>query len=180
MTRASTSRDHPRACGEHATITTTSSIESGSSPRLRGTHAARLRNAVVRRIIPALAGNTIPAGSRNSNRRDHPRACGEHSTPPMSATLSTGSSPRLRGTPAAVWFYPVRRGIIPALAGNTDGACAQCGMVRDHPRACGEHSKGKDKAKPVVGSSPRLRGTRRRHALGHRIAGIIPALAGNT
>ena len=54
----STSTVHPRAGGEHmATARTTSSL-SGSSPRRRGTHVAKLPMINWERFIPAQAGNT--------------------------------------------------------------------------------------------------------------------------
>ena len=49
---------HPRACGEHASITTTVSYLGGSSPRLRGA-LRRLHDWIAkRRLIPAPAGST--------------------------------------------------------------------------------------------------------------------------
>ena len=53
-------------------------------------------------------------------------------------------------------------------------------MIRDHPRACGEHPA---KAVPewnVMGSSPRLRGAPCCHSSRPQPPGIIPALAGST
>ena len=74
----------------------------------------------------------------------------------------------------------VRRGIIPACAGNTCSKRNHLNIVGDHPRVCGEHTRFVVKSKVAVGSSPRVRGTlwlRRRE---NRRAGIIPACAGNT
>ena len=50
--------DHPRVCGEHFTVTIPEAFNSGSSPRMRGTH--RLLGIMYSfiRIIPAYAGNT--------------------------------------------------------------------------------------------------------------------------
>ena len=51
-------RDHPRVCGEHAVSASDSIMQTGSSPRMRGT---LLWYGVVYRyygIIPAYAGNT--------------------------------------------------------------------------------------------------------------------------
>ena len=86
----------------------------------------------------------------------------------------------MRGTLVAVALSLWYTGIIPALAGNTDGVLAASKRLRDHPRACGEHDDGDVLASSEEGSSPRLRGT-----LPHGLAdladlGIIPALAGNT
>ena len=50
---------HPRACGEHLPSILGADTAHGSSPRLRGTHTAAVENAVLRRFIPAPAGNTL-------------------------------------------------------------------------------------------------------------------------
>ena len=73
-----------------------------------------------------------------------------------------------------------RRGIIPALAGNTYGKPRTPSAAGDHPRACGEHKGYKFRRSKGMGSSPRLRGTRDRSTGRHSHGGIIPALAGNT
>ena len=132
----------------------------GSSPRMRGTPRRRLLLAAESGIIPAHAGNTRIPARRRMEDRDHPRACGEHTTKTLPLGHYTGSSPRMRGTPDL--HVAVRRvdGIIPAHAGNTRTAI---------PRQWGPR-----------GSSPRMRGTRSL-GLPLRVAlGIIPAHAGNT
>ncbi len=143
-------------------------------------HAIYLRSSMYMRIIPALAGNTSPAGAHHPHPRDHPRACGEHSICCCASLIVVGSSPRLRGTrkrEVAAWRGV---GIIPALAGNTLRVLTSSVSTGDHPRACGEHSYQCSKALCSLGSSPRLRGTRQVRACGRDRHGIIPALAGNT
>ena len=49
---------HPRLCGEHSKSSAGARMPDGSSPPVRGTHAARERDNVVERFIPACAGNT--------------------------------------------------------------------------------------------------------------------------
>src|SRR6218665_1049114 len=49
---------HPRGCGEHVGTLGDDSSRTGSSPRVRGTHARYPRVNVVHRFIPAGAGNT--------------------------------------------------------------------------------------------------------------------------
>ena len=131
-------------------------------------------------IIPALAGNTNRCLPRMKYRRDHPRACGEHCEPPAVSVGGAGSSPRLRGTRR--WRVPngSRRGIIPALAGNTACRRPSARSAWDHPRACGEHAGVDPLTLSTVGSSPRLRGTRSFSSSSSALFGIIPALAGNT
>ena len=50
--------DHPRACGANAAIFCTVDGICGSSPRMRGKLEPLTVNAVIRRIIPAHAGQT--------------------------------------------------------------------------------------------------------------------------
>ena len=49
---------HPRAGGEHSSLTAVTAPSSGSSPRGRGTHRIRLFLSAPLRFIPARAGNT--------------------------------------------------------------------------------------------------------------------------
>ena len=53
-------------------------------------------------------------------------------------------------------------------------------MRWDHPRACGEHACERGGFTPLLGSSPRLRGTQNGVHTARGFIGIIPALAGNT
>ena len=92
--------------------------------------------------------------------RDHPRACGEHS--------SRCARP------------PVVCGIIPAHAGNTGHDLRSWRHHRDHPRACGEHSPFQAISRFSMGSSPRMRGTQGWKIRNAETSGIIPAHAGNT
>ena len=111
---------------------------------------------------------------------DHPRVCGEHFACHQTSFLVSGSSPRMRGTP--VLDPPCRRrfGIIPAYAGNTIVAGVSLSCSRDHPRVCGEHGDETQESIEDLGSSPRMRGTRRVVKIVEFRTGIIPAYAGNT
>ena len=71
-------------------------------------------------------------------------------------------------------------GIIPAHAGNTPRRCGHAPHMRDHPRACGEHSPAETPTRSNRGSSPRMRGTPVGLGRFGRVGGIIPAHAGNT
>ena len=91
--------DHPRACGELSWNEETPAWETGSSPRMRGTHPAVRVTHNLARIIPAHAGNSL-AGI-------------------VSVRRTCGSSPRMRVTRLS---NSSRRGywrIIPAHAGNS-------------------------------------------------------------
>ena len=172
--------DHPRVCGEHIKQLVAGFSEQGSSPRMRGTHRQLPVHVTIRGIIPAYAGNTRRAVRSALPRGDHPRVCGEHNPTVQSATGSTGSSPRMRGTPAGRARPVNAPGIIPAYAGNTVLVFWCLSRFWDHPRVCGEHGQ-LDMAELVdQGSSPRMRGTRRTWVALCRWWGIIPAYAGNT
>ena len=92
-----TSRDHPRACGEHNTTSRSTPRSLGSPPRMRG--APLVADPVSRRdgIIPAYAGSTATPTGPGSLPRDHPRVCGEHYGSDGHTLTLTGSSPRMRG-----------------------------------------------------------------------------------
>ena len=173
----------------------------GSSPRVRGTQLRRGRSHVHHRFIPACAGNSLPWWARQRTPTVHPRVCGELVEDVPLATPSTGSSPRVRGTPRAEPRRAGRRRFIPACAGNSyeevlaqllaDGSSPRVRGTRPrstprtrpravHPRVCGELGPAAGYASALTGSSPRVRGTRRdgrRRRLRRR---FIPACAGNS
>ena len=131
--------DHPRVCGEHRTAVAERVENQGSSPRMRGTHAARVLPGHRPGIIPAYAGNTYVYPRNPLRRGDHPRVCGEHVILHQLLFAVRGSSPRMRGTPARSQCCVCCPGIIPAYAGNTCLTSGSAARRRDHPRVCGEH-----------------------------------------
>ena len=111
--------DHPRVCGEHRMLAAVLAVLEGSSPRMRGTLFGRQPPRLNRGIIPAYAGNTSTSCRVTGFRRDHPRVCGEHVVSDVLFAVDSGSSPRMRGTPALATSSTSTVGIIPAYAGNT-------------------------------------------------------------
>ncbi len=71
---------HPRACGEHSTRPSPSTLYAGSSPRMRGTRKMTLGERIKLRFIPAHAGNTVSINGVSWHITVHPRACGEHTS----------------------------------------------------------------------------------------------------
>ena len=71
-------RDHPRMCGEHMFTDDGYTLESGSSPHVRGARFVRWFPFRSLGIIPACAGSTSCARRHSCPWRDHPRMCGEH------------------------------------------------------------------------------------------------------
>ena len=86
----------------------------------------------------------------------------------------------MRGTHYLACSIAARVGIIPAYAGNTCNGSRRLPSMRDHPRVCGEHWMPLAANCAVVGSSPRMRGTRIGDSVDEASDGIIPAYAGNT
>ena len=98
--RPSRHADHPRACGELGSRSPGPRFSVGSSPRMRGTLNPEDPDSYLSRIIPAHAGNSLPSRLHEGVGSDHPRACGELPFGLTSVSGTTGSSPRMRGTPA--------------------------------------------------------------------------------
>ena len=174
------SRDHPRICGEHVLSDEAFVRSQGSSPHMRGTRACRDHVLVASGIIPAYAGNTPGTRGTAWSAGDHPRVCGEHTPRIDGGTISRGSSPRMRGTPAGPVPDVRAGGIIPAYAGNTPIASSPVPPTWDHPRVCGEHISSSTFASSTLGSSPHMRGTLVPFVDFSPCRGIIPAYAGNT
>ena len=171
---------HPRVCGEHYDRQRKRLLGNGSSLRVRGTLISVALPRSSKRFIPACAGNTRHCRGGSDATSVHPRVCGEHPKPVISAFNKSGSSPRVRGTQWSAHCYKYFWRFIPACAGNT--ARVHGGFVRRsvHPRVCGEHNGWRWRDIFARGSSPRVRGTRTR-AFDHSQHGrFIPACAGNT
>ena len=92
--------DHPRVCGEHLGGNQSSSPAAGSPPRMRGTHDVGGKQTQLIGITPAYAGNTNELAWPVCAAWDHPRVCGEHISVDKCHISTTGSPPRMRGTPS--------------------------------------------------------------------------------
>ncbi len=172
-------RIHPRACGERRYGTGMIWSCTGSSPRLRGTHAGQPPRIVLNRFIPAPAGNAFYPRCFAIARPVHPRACGERLRRRIMPNALHGSSPRLRGTRDLGVVQPVSRRFIPAPAGNARACRGWWPVASVHPRACGERSQSRWPFGQGIGSSPRLRGTRAEIGANGQRHRFIPAPAGN-
>ena len=155
-------------------------MDTGSSPRVRGTHKARGAGGAGDRFIPAGAGNTANRALPVNRPPVHPRGCGEHVLWSVGLPPGVGSSPRVRGTPHPVVALRTSIRFIPAGAGNTLSTLASLSTLAVHPRGCGEHHAIKPFNGFWIGSSPRVRGTHRQHRRRRGDHRFIPAGAGNT
>ena len=130
----------------------------GSSPLSRGIRQQRPCDWAHKRIIPALAGNTLVIGHDEHDGGDHPRSRGEYSDTGLSDFVAQGSSPLSRGILQLVGIVNTRHRIIPALAGNTPQALLLQRTPADHPRSRGEYATVCPAVTFCPGSSPLSRG----------------------
>ena len=131
------------------------------------------------RFIPAPAGNRLMPCGQSWVSAVHPRACGEQSLVGDRGIVYDGSSPRLRGTVAAMLPSIAATRFIPAPAGNRHRAASAGLGTPVHPRACGEQEVKKIYDETTHGSSPRLRGTDLTRVASSEAIRFIPAPAGN-
>ena len=132
-------RDHPRSRGEYAFAAPARKSQTGSSPLSRGIRGSSLMARAIRRIIPALAGNTTNAKGHEQTNSDHPRSRGEYGHGTGQSMFLPGSSPLSRGILGSIDTTLDIVGIIPALAGNTPSLKKSRNGRRDHPRSRGEY-----------------------------------------
>ena len=116
--------------------------------------------------------------NRNSEQQDHPRVCGEKSTPFGALWATLGSPPRVRGkvheeVRNKLWF-----GITPACAGKRHCIHASIMSCEDHPRVCGEKARTLIAWEEPQGSPPRVRGKESNAKTGQKARRITPACAG--
>ena len=130
--------DHPRVCGEKASVLSFCSLRGGSPPRMRGKVCYLGCISVSTGITPAYAGKRGHSFFGARHFRDHPRVCGEKNGLAIITSVLMGSPPRMRGK--------VR----------ISGRFFFC--TRDHPRVCGEKPNFQTDDRPACGSPPRMRG----------------------
>ncbi len=167
--------------------------DRGSSPRWRGRRGDECGNDARAGLIPALAGTTrIMAPATSPNSRAHPRAGGDDLG---TAGRETAASSSRRAHPRAGGDDPATAGrgledaggLIPALAGTTDGPRWRGRSTREAPRdrlipaLAGTTPKWLQVGRGLgEGLIPALAGTTPVTRAASRAGGLIPALAGTT
>ena len=130
--------DHPRVCGEKASLMLASDAELGSPPRMRG-KVREIKTGKSRRgITPAYAGKRHGEAQKQNYSKDHPRVCGEKLDAKLAPRLMMGSPPRMRGKALKTSWDRTTAGITPAYAGKSTFQLCWCTASWDHPRVCGE------------------------------------------
>ena len=121
FSRSTSTRDHPRACGENILFPAFRNLFLGSPPRMRGKRVDKGIFEFLLGITPAHAGKTHCIECRKSGFQDHPRACGENTAKSLRSFALTGSPPRMRGKRFITGFSCACARITPAHAGKTAG-----------------------------------------------------------
>ena len=98
----------------------------------------------------------------------------------VNGDISSGSSPRGRGTAGVTTGADRPRRFIPAWAGNRAALRAVTGLAAVHPRVGGEQCAGGAVNRRDSGSSPRGRGTVLHNCPCATLRRFIPAWAGNS
>ena len=128
-------------------------------------------------ITPAYAGKRQERSSYRTNRRDHPRVCGEKSFTRLSYCSAGGSPPRVRGKVPVCCPEHRKVRITPAYAGKRDLVISESGDIEDHPRVCGEKQSRQRCRMSRTGSPPRMRGKDGVNDSAQAVTGITPAYA---
>ena len=108
----------------------------------------------------------------------HPRVCGAAHLDGAAHAVSSGSSPRVRGSPLVRADVEQPRGFIPACAGQPRSSTARPDWSAVHPRLCGAALPSISIARGTVGSFPRVRGSQRGKPAEPTQLRFIPACAG--
>ena len=152
--------------------------QQGLSPRVRGNPPDSLSDGILRRSIPASAGEPALRPHGEPQLRVYPRECGGTSWSFAPPVENTGLSPRVRGNHARFRDHGAEPRSIPASAGEPAPARRGCLITWVYPRECG----GTDTSPPLQragrGLSPRVRGNPSNRCPIRTCRRSIPASAG--
>ena len=151
-----------------------------SPPRVRGKEVCPAEVCPAEDITPACAGKRVQFVDRAAHLRDHPRVCGEKSTPQASFIFAEGSPPRVRGKEYRPVYSRMTFGITPACAGKSSLCSRYLIMSDNHPRVCGEKFPTELIFSIDKGSPPRVRGKANAFATDSWEVRITPACAGKS
>ena len=171
-------RVYPRVCGGTAWSLLLARPAAGLSPRVRGNHDRKARGPAGQRSIPACAGEPSATTNYRAPHPVYPRVCGGTSEVSPGQPIFGGLSPRVRGNQIPDGTVIVKRGSIPACAGEPRPFATGNAEPRVYPRVCGGTSLSNPKVIGTNGLSPRVRGNLGPHRSGLSAPRSIPACAG--
>ena len=179
-TEITSTKDHPRVCGEKLLNGSGGLGDSGSPPRVRGKVGQLENHQMIVGITPACAGKRESEVFARGNGWDHPRVCGEKNNYYDLGQPKPGSPPRVRGKGCREYGKHQVARITPACAGKRLHTCGRCGCQGDHPRVCGEKLLATFGLVQRSGSPPRMRGKVAFDLKLVNTSGITPAYAGKS
>ena len=165
-------------CGGTSPASPAGANAQGLSPRVRGNPPPRSAGAVAPGSIPACAGEPVFHRITSVSRSVYPRVCGGTSPASPAGANAQGLSPRVRGNPLCPGMGSPACRSIPACAGEPPVSAFPPCPVRVYPRVCGGTLRCRFLRGCGPGLSPRVRGNLQLPADACRVAGSIPACAG--
>ena len=169
---------YPRVCGGTSDGPHPQPGEVGLSPRVRGNLVKVPLQQLQPGSIPACAGEPAASPPRRQRARVYPRVCGGTASMVKDISNTRGLSPRVRGNLLTDDAVGVRRGSIPACAGEPNGSAVNRSLARVYPRVCGGTHYVLCIICWVIGLSPRVRGNLAAFVAPSQSGGSIPACAG--
>ena len=173
-----TERVYPRECGGTVGGERGAVDVGGLSPRVRGNPSTARASTGRARSIPASAGEPTLGKRRAILLRVYPRECGGTGDLALESQELAGLSPRVRGNRSGRAGEPLRRGSIPASAGEPEQAAHDGHVLGVYPRECGGTVRKAMGPCSCAGLSPRVRGNPDRTPAEEASTGSIPASAG--
>ena len=128
---------YPRVCGGTGGYRNPRSASNGLSPRVRGNHDLTDLTQIMKRSIPACAGEPLAAGRAALGVKVYPRVCGGTTLAMPALSTSTGLSPRVRGNLVIRVVGPLDLRSIPACAGEPSVLPPASQSTTVYPRVCG-------------------------------------------
>ena len=151
---------YPRVCGGAGSQTRLSALDTGLSPRVRGSLHPSKNADDQRGSIPACAGEPCSTAVNAPMLWVYPRVCGGARTLMSDVSSREGLSPRVRGSPITIPEVEGQLGSIPACAGEPRRRGPRRNRTGVYPRVCGgaRRRHNPDSRRPDL--SPRVRGSR--------------------
>ena len=169
---------YPRACGGTIAEAVMAGRDRGLSPRVRGNLRAGRQSRHAVGSIPARAGEPRASTRGRTDCRVYPRACGGTERGGDPVGRAAGLSPRVRGNLGEGEGRMAVQRSIPARAGEPAAERSSTTRASVYPRACGGTEPEVTDAGIKYGLSPRVRGNPAPALPTVRLAGSIPARAG--
>ena len=132
------------------------------------------------RFIPTHVGNSQSCVVVAPTITVHPHACGELAVQERKFKNSSGSSPRMWGTPSYSYLAEFNLRFIPTHVGNSSDVIEYYENRAVHPHACGELQEPADDHIHMLGSSPRMWGTLNLYPEEEAQFRFIPTHVGNS